>query len=57
MKTETAIRIRLRRFLADRYAYRAQPNYLAEFVAFGAIVLTATWPMFAVAHAMELALR
>ena len=46
MKSTTPPRIRVRRFITDRYAYRAQPNYLSELVAFGIIVLTAFWPFF-----------
>ena len=57
MKSETPIRIRVRRFITDRYAYRAQPNYLAELVAFGIIVLTAFWPMLLLANAMAGTLR
>ena len=52
MKKTTPTRIRVRRFITDRYAYRTQPNYLTELVAFGIIVLTATWPIFVLASAM-----
>jgi hypothetical protein len=57
MKPTTSTRIRARRFLTDRYAYRAQPNYLSELIAFGIIVLTAMWPMFLLANAMAATLR
>jgi len=57
MKTTTPVRIRVRRFITDRYAYRAQPNYLSELVAFGIIVLTASWPIFVLARAMAGTLR
>jgi hypothetical protein len=52
MKNTTPLRIRLSRFITNRYAYRTQPNYLCEFVAFGLLVLTAILPFFALAHAM-----
>ena len=52
MKSTTPTRIRVRRFITDRYAYRAQPDYLSELISFGVIVLTALWPMFVLASAM-----
>ena len=57
MKTTTPVRIRVRRFITDRYAYRAQPNYLSELVAFGIIVLTSLWPIFVLARVMSGTLR
>jgi hypothetical protein len=38
---QPSMRIRARRFLTDRYAYRERPDYLIELVAFGIIVITA----------------
>ena len=52
MKSTTPTRIRVRRFITDRYAYRAQPNFLSELVVFGIIGLTAFWPIFVLASAM-----
>lgn len=52
MKKTTPTRIRVRRFITDRYAYRSRPNYLSELVAFGIIVLTAFWPILVLAGAM-----
>ena len=57
MKSTTPTRIRVRRFITDRYAYRAQPNYLSELIAFGIIVLTAFWPILLLASAMAGTLR
>ncbi len=51
MKSTTPTRIRVRRFITDRYAYRAQPNFLSELVASGIIVLTGFWPIFVLASA------
>ena len=52
MKNTTPLRIRLSRFISNRYAYRTQPNYLYELVAFAFLVLTALLPFFALARAM-----
>jgi hypothetical protein len=57
MKTTTPIRIRAARFLTDRLAYRAQPNYLSEVVAFALIVMVTVWPIFLLANAMAASLR
>ena len=57
MKSTTPIRIRVRRFITDRYAYRTQPNYISELVVFGIIVLSAAWPVFLLAGAMAGTLR
>jgi hypothetical protein len=57
METTKSMRVRAARFLSDRYAYRTQPNYLSELVAFGIVVVIATWPMFLLASAMALILR
>jgi hypothetical protein len=53
METTNSIRIRASRFLSRRYAYRAQPNYLSELVAFGLIVFIAIWPIILLANAMS----
>ena len=52
MKDTTPTPIRVRRFITDRYAYRAQPEYLSELITFGVIVLTAFWSMFVLAGTM-----
>ena len=57
MKTTKSMRVRASRFFTDRYAYRAQPNYSSELVAFGLIVVTAIWPIFLLANAMAAAPR
>jgi hypothetical protein len=57
METTKSMRVRAARFLSDRYAYRTQPNHLSELVAFGIVVVIATWPMFLLASAMALILR
>ncbi len=57
MKTTKSMRVRASRFLTDRYAYRARPNYLFELVAFAIIVVTAIWPVFLLANALATTLR
>jgi hypothetical protein len=57
METTNSIHVRASRFFSDRYAYRAQPDYLSELVAFGMIVFTAVWPIILLANAMAAAPR
>jgi hypothetical protein len=46
MKNTTFRWMRVRRFIPDRYAYRAQPDYSSELITFGVIVLTVFWSIF-----------
>ena len=46
------MRMRVRRFLTHRYAYGSDPTYAVEVVAFGLIILTASWPILLTANAM-----
>lgn len=48
------MRLRAFRFLSERYTQRERPSVAAEFSLFALIVLTATWPMFTLAHALGL---
>src|SRR5436190_11774654 len=57
METTNSMLVRVSRFFSDRYAYRTQPGYLSELVAFGMIVFIAGWPIVLVAHAMAAAPR
>ena len=52
MKEKQPIRIRIRRFITDRIAYREKPNFLSELVAFGILVFIAGWPIVQLAGAM-----
>jgi len=52
MKNTTPTPQRLRRFITDRHAYRAQPDYLSELITFGVIVFTVFWSIFVLAGAM-----
>ena len=55
METTDSIRVRASRFFSDRYAYRAQPDYSSELVAFGIILFIAIWPIILLANAMAAA--
>jgi hypothetical protein len=57
LDTKTSLRLRAFRFVSERYAQRERPSVVAEFILFAVIVLTATWPMFTLAHAMRLLVR
>ena len=52
MNNMTSMRIRASRFLSERYRQRERPSYFADFSLWGVIVITATWPMFTLIHAM-----
>ena len=57
MEPTNSMRVRAARFLTDRYAYRTQPNYLSELVAFAIIVVIAIWPVLLLANAIATTLR
>ena len=57
LETTNSMLVRVSRFFGDRYAYRTQPGYLSELVAFGMIVFIAVWPIILVAHAMSVSPR
>ena len=48
---------RASRFFSDRYAYRAQPGYFSELVAFAMIVFIAAWPIILLADAIAASVR
>jgi hypothetical protein len=48
----TPTQMRVARFITDRCAYRAQPDYSFELIAFGVIVLAIFCSMFILAGAM-----
>ena len=49
-----SLRLRALRLLSDRYAYAERPSVAAEFVLFGVIALTVTWPLIHLAQAFTL---
>ena len=52
--SKTSMRLRAFRFLSERYAQRERPSVAAEYILFAVIVITSTWPMFTLAHALGL---
>lgn len=48
------MRLRAFRFLSERYTQRERPSVAVELLLFALIVLTATWPMFTLAHVLAL---
>ncbi len=57
MKITSSLHVRASRFFSDRYAYREQPNYLSEFVAFGLIAVIVIWPILLLADAMAMTFK
>jgi hypothetical protein len=57
MKITSSLHVRASRFFSDRYAYRDQPNYLSEFVAFGVIAGIVIWPILLLADAMAMTFK
>jgi hypothetical protein len=53
METTNSMLVRVSRFLSNRYAYRAKPDYLSELVAFGVILFISIWPVVLLANAMS----
>ena len=53
MNNMTSMRIRVSRFLSERYQQRERPGYFADLLLWGVIVIVAMWPMFVLAQAME----
>ena len=54
LESKTSLRLRAFRFMSERYTQHERPSVAAEFILFAVIVLTATWPMFTLAHALGL---
>ena len=51
--SKTSMRLRAFRFVSERFAQRERPSVAAEFILFGLIVLTSTWSLVSLAHAMR----
>ena len=54
LDSKTSMRLRAFRFLSERFTQRERPSVAAEFILFALIVVTSTWPMFTLAHALRL---
>jgi hypothetical protein len=57
VETTNSMLFRASRFFSDRYAYRVQPGYFSELVAFGMIVFIAAWPIILLADAIAASVR
>jgi hypothetical protein len=53
MKDTTPTRIRIRRFITDRYAYRTKPEFLPELIAFVLVIAVVSWPVVLLAEAFS----
>ena len=53
LDSKTSLRLRAFRFLSERYVQRERPSVAAEFILFALIVLTSSWSILALAHAMR----
>jgi hypothetical protein len=51
--SKTSMRLRAFRFLSERFAQRERPNVAAEFILFALIVITSSWSILSLAHAMR----
>jgi len=54
MNNPPSMRWRASRFLRERYEQRERPGYFADVFLWTLIVIVATWPLSAVAHAVAL---
>jgi hypothetical protein len=54
LDSKTSMRLRAFRFMSERFAQRDRTGVAIEFFLFALIVLTATWPLFSLAHALRL---
>jgi hypothetical protein len=52
MNNKPSMRLRASRFLSERYQQRERPCYFTDLFLWTLIVVTATWPMFGLVHAM-----
>ena len=54
MDPTTPLRVRVARFLSERYVHRERPNYIPELIVLGLVIIAAAWPMLSLAAAMAL---
>ena len=54
LDSKTSLRLRAFRFLSERFAQRERPSVAAEFILFAVIVITSTWSILSLAHAMRM---
>jgi hypothetical protein len=53
LDSKTSMRLRAFRFVSERFAQRERPSVAAEFILFGLIVVTSSWSILSLAHAMR----
>jgi hypothetical protein len=53
LDSKTSMRLRAFRFLSERFAQRERPSVAAEYILFALIVVTSTWSIISLAHAMQ----
>jgi hypothetical protein len=53
MKTTMPMRVRIIRFLSDRFRQRERPSNITELLLWGLIVIISAWPMISLAAAIE----
>jgi hypothetical protein len=53
MNNTNSMRMRVSRFLDERFRHRERPAYIAELLLWGLIVILAAWPMVSLAAAIE----
>jgi hypothetical protein len=54
LDSKTSKRLRAFRFVSERFAQRERPNVAAEYFLFALIVITSTWSLLSLAHALRL---
>lgn len=54
LDSKTSMRLRAFRFLSERFTHRERPSVAAEFTLFALIVITSTWSIWSLAHAMRI---
>ena len=47
------LKLRVVRFLRERYAQRERPSVAAEFITLAVIVVTTSWPLMAMVQALK----
>lgn len=52
MKSITPLRLRVLRYLSDRYQQREQPHYFWDLLLFAVLGLLTLWPVLPLAHAI-----
>ena len=54
LDSKISMRLRAFRFISERFAQRERPSVAAEFILFALIVITSSWSILSLAHAMRI---